>query len=707
MSPTEPLSTQHSALITSLFGVELAHDDIAGERHQASPEALLAVLRALGAPIERMEDLPGALRQRRQALWQQGAEPIAVAWEGRPSALKTRRPAVDADRPIECRLSLETGETRTWRVEAAQLGQREDIEVEGVRFVTGRLPLPDDLPCGYHRLRLDSGYLAVETLVIAAPRRAWTPEGGRQNERSWGVFLPLYGLRSESDWGAGDLTDLEALLAWVGDLGGRLVGTLPLLAAFLETPFCPSPYAPVSRLFWNEFYLDLTRVPELERCPDARELLESNAFQEQIGMLRGAPMVDYRRLAAIKRSVLSALARCFFSQPSQRLEAFDRFRLEHPRLEDYARFRAAAERRGEPWRVWPEPLRNGVLAAGDFDEAAKRYHLYAQCLAHEQMTRLAERARSTGAQLYLDLPMGVHPDGYDVWRERSSFGLGASVGAPPDRFFSLGQNWGFPPPHPETIRQDGYSYFIAGLRHHLAHAGMLRLDHVMGLHRLFWIPAGMDGRDGVYVRYRADEMYAILALESHRHQAVIVGEDLGTVPDEVRAGMSEHNLQRMYVLQFEARADLHQALPPVPPNMVASLNTHDTATFAGFWGGLDVEDRKGLGLLDDSEAVQEQSDRETLREALVRFLKGQGLLDEPVTAEAAHRACLAYVAASPARVVLVNLEDLWLEERPQNVPGTVEERPNWQRKALYQLTELCTKPEVADTLRYIHRLRSP
>jgi 4-alpha-glucanotransferase len=479
------------------------------------------------------------------------------------------------------------------------------------------------------------------------------------------------------------------------------------LASFLDHPLEPSPYAPVSRLFWNDFYIDLTRVPELEGCPSAQAIVGSPEVQQESQGLRSLPLVDYHRQMRLKRRVLEELTQCFFAEPSQRYSAFARFVEADPSLGDYARFRATVERQRSPWPTWPEPLRDGVLKAGDYDEEAKRYHLYVQWLAHEQMQTLCQRGRAAGVKLRLDLPLGVHPDGYDVWRERDVFALRATAGSPPDTFFTKGQDWGFPPLHPEAMRKQGYSYFIACLRHHLQHAGILRLDHIMSLHHLYWIPRGMEARDGVYVRYPSEELYAILSVESHRHQALIVGEDLGTVPRYVRKAMARHNIHRTYVVQFELKPDRRRPVRSVPTASVASVNTHDMPPFAAFSRGLDIDDRLKRGLLDDKGARSERRARQALKRDLLAFLRREGLLkkDERHDERAVLRACLAFLSASPACVVLVSLENLWLETEPQNVPGTTDEHPNWRRKARYSFEALCQMPEVLHTLREVDRLR--
>ena len=471
-------------------------------------------------------------------------------------------------------------------------------------------------------------------------------------------------------------------------LGGSIAGTLPLLATYLDEPFAPSPYQPVSRLFWNEFYLDVTRSPEFGASPEARALFDDRAFQAELASLKAAPLVDYKGGMKLKRRVLEACLRHLLADGSGsgRLAAFRRWAEENPGARDYARFRAAVEKQRAPWTKWPERLQEGTLLGGDYEPEAEHYHLYVQWLAREQFQNLSAGARQRGLSLYLDFPLGVHGGGYDVWRGQAIFVREASSGAPPDELFGGGQDWHFPPLHPERLREQGYRYFIACLRHHLRHAGILRLDHVMGLHHLYWIPAGLPAAEGVYVRYRSEEFYAVLTLESRRSQSLIVGEDLGTVPGYVRRAMARHRIQRMYILPFETTGDSGRVLRPVPANALAALNTHDMPPFAAYW-----QSRRG------------KEERLTLPAYLYR----RGLLETPTQKTGALlRGCLAHLAASRARVVLVNLEDLWLETEPQNIPGTVDQYPNWRRKARCTLEEISRMPEVLEALAELSRLRN-
>ena len=687
-----------------LFKVQTVYWDNSGRLINPPAEAILRVLRILGAEADRMDRIADAVRHRRQFLWRRGMEPVAISWDGEPPRVKLRLPSNLAEAPVEYALAFEDGQTAAGQCHdhaPAYAGP----EVEGVRYVTRRLLLRPRPPFGYHRLELRVGDLTFVCVLLASPRKAYNAfEFG---SRLWGLFCPLYALRAERSWGAGNFSDLEELLDFSAQKGARVVGTLPLLATFLDELFNPSPYAPVSRLFWNEFYLDIEKIPEFQENPTARSMFESAGFQQELERARAAPQIEYRRIMSLKRTVLEEMLRRLLYQDSARRAAFEQFVDSRPRATDYAAFRAKVERERRGWQQWPETHRDGVLNTGDFDDGVKSYHLYAQWLADEQLDAVRRKSKKErAAALYLDFPLGVNRDGYDVWRERDVFALGASGGAPPDAFFTRGQNWGFPPLRPEALQQQGYRYYVECLRQHLRRAGMLRVDLVMGLHRSYWIPDGCAATDGVYVHSNAEEYYAVLSLESHRHQAQIVGENLGTVPPYVNAAMARHNIFGMQVSQFLISADPWQALQDVPGGTVASLNTHDTPTFAGFWNGADIRDRVDLGILAPAEAETLQRERAAHCEALVHALASRGLMaGDPHGLIDILRAWLCHLAGTTSALVLVNLEDLWLETEPQNVPGTWDERPNWQRKGRFTLKEISATSAVDEVLKKIDEIR--
>ena len=690
--------------LARLYNVQSVYRDGFGRLREAPLEAIFSVLRSLGAPIETVNDLPSAWRQRRQALWQRAIEPVLVAWQGNPLKVKVRLPSRLAATKAKYQIVLETGERLEGECYDEPGVKPQTRRVEGARYVARRLFVHGSIPLGYHRLHLQLDELRLESYLFSAPRETYAPADS--SVKRWGLFCPLYALCSERSWGAGDFSDLAALVDFVGEQKGDAVATLPMLASFLDEPFDPSPYAPVSRLFWNEFFLDVSAIPELTQCAAARALCDATDFHNALASARSANLVDYRKVMTLKRRVLEVLLRFLLAQTSERRESFEKFVATHPRVRDYAAFRAKVERERKSWRHWQPARRDGALTPNDYDENAKQYHLYVQWQCGEQIHKLHEQARTRGTALYLDFPLGVNRDGYDVWRERDLFVLSANGGAPPDSLFIKGQNWGFPPLHPEKIRQQGYRYYIDCLRHHMACSGMLRIDHVMGLHRAFWVPEGSSATDGLYIHYRAAEFYAIFNLETHRHRVQIVGENLGTVPVYVNEAMARHKILGMHVGQFGINANAQAALDTVPAHTVASLNTHDTPTFMGFWSGADIEDRVALGLLEDSQARDEREYRAAQKNALIGFLRSRGWLNEEASADAVLRAWLAFLARQDAEFMLVNLEDLWLEPAPQNMPGTGYERPNWRRKARFSMEEIRAMGALVETLKTIRDKRA-
>jgi 4-alpha-glucanotransferase len=698
-----------------------------GPERPATEDALLGVLRALGAPVERPGDVDEAVRARRAELTGALAPPVAVAWSsdtaGAVASVTVHLAESERSRGLDCRLELEDGGASEWRAGADALDPEPDGGRAEHRSVRARLNVPDRLPHGYHRLTLRAGGREASTSIVSAPTTTWEPPGEQAGDL--GLFLPLYALRTERSWGTADLSDLHALLGWSAERGARFVGTLPLTAAFLgqgRTPLAPSPYAPASRLFWNELYLDVERAPGLDAAPEARALLTSSELRAAIGRAREGRRVRYRDAMALKRDAIDALASGLAPAGAPLSGPLAAYADAHPEAVEYARFRAATERLG-PWPGWPAAARLGAEPADATGDAAVRSHLYAQWAMTLQMAELTGDAR---AALYLDLPLGAHSDGFDVWRYRSAFATGLSGGAPPDAFQERGQDWGFPPLHPHRTRDDGHAYTRRSLRHLMGPAGMLRLDHVMWLHRLYCIPEGHAPLDGAYVRYPAEELYAILCLESNRSRCEVVGEDLGTVPDEVRDAMERHRLRRMYVLPFELDVDEARLSAPQPLS-VASVGTHDLPPFAAQWTGADVDRKLGLGVLDEDATERQHLERQRWREALLAVLAGLGKAARPGEGEGTRRrgaypghgaaaetavgaaragdvaatgallAALTALAASPARHLLVNLEDLWGELESQNMPGTVSGE-NWTLRSPHALETWAALPGLEKTI---------
>ncbi len=639
MSSLRSLAAAYGVL-TSYYGVD--------GLTRARPEALLAVLRILGAPVERIEDAEEALRSKREETARKLVPPAVALWDHAPATV-----------PIS-HLAGESGVAKVTLLTEADERREDTLDIESLPVAFARrgvvrrtLALPR-LPHGYHRLVVSFRERRAKSVLIVAPVASYR-EAARDRSRRWGLFAPLCALESESSLAMGDFSDLRRFADLVAHHGGSFAATLPFLAAFENEA---SPYSPASRRFWNELYVD----PRL-----ASEWVDRNLDS------RKEPLVDYPAIASWKRPLLQSMAQEALRVRPAFLEDFLRTRADGI---EYARFRAAAERRG-PWPQW-----DGPPSRDDLRDPAVLYHVYGQALAEEQIAGAAAAAERKGVGFYFDMPLGVHPLGFDTWSRPTLFAKSAEVGAPPDAVFPDGQSWGFPPVVPERSREEGHGYFRESLAHVMRHAGFLRIDHVMGLHRQFWIPEGFEKRDGIYVRYPVGELLAVANLESHRHRSELVGENLGIVPDSVNRALHRHRWREIYVLQFRLTGKEETPLEPVPQGSVASFNTHDTPTFAGFRLGRDLDDRVEAGLLDPEKARELASARAAAVAALDAYAgAASGSPRESLTA------WLRLLLGSDADLVAINLEDLWLEEEPQNVPGRVE-RANWRRRLRHSLTSL-------------------
>jgi 4-alpha-glucanotransferase len=674
--------------LAELQGVQVSFEGGEGRRHEADEDVLVAILRALGSPVRSPDDAAVALSEKRRELADIALQPILVHRIGQASSSALRLSGRVHPRDVWYTIEFEDGRIVRHRLTSSITAMSAGTGPVGERDNTYSFSLEPDvtdpIPPGYHRVVVEWPGSDVTARLIAAPT---CPAASR----GWGIFLPLHALRTGHDWGVGSYVDLAALGSWVGGLGGAMVGALPLYPAFLDPPADPSPYLPVSRLAYNEIFVDPTSLPELAESPQARQLLASDEFRRRLATVHTSELVDYEEVSHLRRQVLSLMADALLAGSSTRREELCSFGRQHPELVAYARFRAhgdAARIQGR--RAGPTP---GELTG---NPPTFGYHLYAQWVAAEQLS-----AAAVSTPLYADLPIGVHPDGFDpVWSPQS-FVEKMHGGAPPDLFFEGGQDWSFPPLHPERVREDGYRYIIDTLRRALRHAAYLRVDHVMGLQRLYWIPEGFDARHGAYVSYRADELHALVSLEAHRAGTVVVGEDLGTVPESVRTRMAKDRMLRSWVLQFESTPE--GPLPAPPARALASWGTHDLARFTSYFWGSDIDENEELGRLSDTEAAAQRVARTQWRAALLRAVGAAEDSGDP--AAVALRSCLSHLAASAADLMMVDLEELWGEREPQNRPGTGTEAANWSRRASRTLEEARADPATNEFLLHLNGLR--
>ena len=625
------------------MGVHTRYTDGLDRPVTVAPETLLGVCAALGAPVARLSDAADALRAH-GASESAGLPPVLVAWDGALPPL-----AVSEGGPVHAELRLEDGGVV-------------DMQAMGSEACEGR-----SLPPGYHNLTVEHADRTEACTVIAAPEHAWRRS---ESGRSWGVGAHLSALRSARSRSLGDFSDLESVCRWVGSHGGDLVTLLPLLPTFNQSPAEPSPYSPVSRLFWNELVLDLGDAHRPVGPPSA---------------------LDVTRADAEVRAALEGL-------PAPEQSSLD------DELLRYARFRGGQARLGRHWRGWPASPRAGRLDPSCVDPEEERFHLVAQTTARSQLADLRRRLDPAGVRLGLDLAVGVHPDGYDPWSRQALFAEGMSVGAPPDRGFPSGQDWGFSPVLPEASRREGHRYLAACIAHQAALAGVLRVDHIMALTRLYWIPHGFGLHEGTYVTYPAEELFAVLTLESHRNRCEVVGENLGTVPPEIDEALPRHRIWGMYLAEFEAaeRAEIEEEAQPPTPDQVALIGTHDTPTLAGWIEGVDIDERVRVGLLKKDAAPAEREARTEASHELAKTLGAS--LEGP---EALLSELLEWLGRSPSPLVIPWLEDLWLEPEQVNLPGTrSSERPNWQRPMSRTLDEVMADPEIEALVRRLDEART-
>ncbi|MCW2792432.1 MAG: 4-alpha-glucanotransferase [Nocardioides sp.] len=522
--------------------------------------------------------------------------------------------------------------------------------------------LPEDFPLGYHRV---TGAAGVDRLLVVSPGRCWLPD-----RQQWGWTVQLYSARSAASWGIGDLGDLARLRTWTEGLGGGFLLVNPLHGVAPGTPQEASPYLPATRRFRNPVYLNVEDVPGV----DASDLV---AHADAIAGLRASTTIDRDAAWTVKRRVLETV---FGRRPGAGSDDFGSWREESgQQLEDWAVWCALADEHGPDWHTWPAGVRSpdgpGVapFVAAHRHEIA--FHAWLQWLLDRQLRD------ATGALTVLqDLPIGVSGGGADSWTWQEALALGVTVGAPPDKLNTVGQDWGSPPLVPWRLRDADYAPFIASVRGTIAGAGGLRIDHVMGLFRLWWIPDGSPSSAGAYVRYPADDLLDIVALESHRARAVVVGEDLGTVEPGVREALAERGILSYRVLWFE------EDEPAQWPSLaMAAVTTHDLPTVAGLWTGSDAED-----LL--ASADMPESDVRAGRAELLARLRRTGLPDTASVDDAVESA-YRQLAESPCLLQSVSLEDAVREERRPNVPGTVE-RDNWRIPLRLPLESLVEDPRV-------------
>ncbi|GAT11808.1 4-alpha-glucanotransferase [Mycolicibacterium novocastrense] len=656
------------------YGVATDYEDWTGSRVSVASSTLISVLAALGVPAATEDDRAAALAAHDREYWSRHLPPTII---GRTGVTSTFWVHVTHGDPVSLRILLEDGSVRTGLRQLEN--NRPPYELDGRLVGEATFETPADLPIGYHRLELHADGAEFSTPLIVSPASLPAPSG-----RTWGLATQLYSVRSERSWGIGDLTDLTDLAVWsAARHAAGFILVNPLHAAAPVAPMEPSPYLPTSRRFVNPIYLRVEAIPEYayvrrrNRLRKLREAVQSRADR--------AEQVERDAAWKAKRSALEAVYEAPRSAGRELAYAAYRER-EGTSLDDFATWCALAQRYGADWHRWPEELQHpageavAAFAAEHPDDVD--FHRWLQWQLDDQLTAAQATALQTGMNLGImhDLAVGVDPNGADSWALQDVLALGVTAGAPPDEFNQLGQDWSQPPWRPDQLERLAYEPFRALVNAVLRHAGGVRIDHIIGLFRLWWIPNGARPTDGTYVRYDHEAMIGIVALEAHRAGAVVVGEDLGTVEPWVRDYLHERGLFGTSILWFEADRDGDGG--PLPAERwreycLSAVTTHDLPPTAGYLAGEHVRLRDELGLLTRPAAEELADDREQ-QDRWLDELRRVGLLDTEADTAAIVEALHRYLGRTPSRLLSLSLADAVGDLRTQNQPGTTDEYPNWR-----------------------------
>lgn len=679
-----------------------------GDEAAVSEETILHLLSSLGYDTTNDETLLKSAEKKHK---KDVLDPVLVLRDDEPVEVALNLGVSARESEFSWRLETEQGEVLEGYLQSQVV---RDERAEGGPLV---FALPNDLAWGYHKLiisrkRRKTPYCMT---LIRTPKACFKQESIDEGKKLWGPSVQLYTLRTQHNWGIGDFGDLKQLVADIASRGGDFVGLNPIHSLFPANPEGASPYSPSSRRWLNILYIDVSSVPEFALSAEAQQTVGSSEFQQRLQKARDAHWVNYTEVAELKMSVLPLLFKEFkkrhLDKNSDRAQAFLAFVEEGGQsLVHQAAFDALhTELHSEDssvwgWPVFPEKYRNFESQATQkfITENQSKVQLYmylqwiADCQINDAQALAEEKGMSVG--LYRDLAVGVADSGSETWADEGNLVMDASIGAPPDILGPLGQNWGLPPLNPEVLQDTSYEAFVQLLRANMKHCGALRIDHVLGLLRLWWIPKGEDATKGAYIYYPVKDMLAILALESHRYQCSVIGEDLGTVPDEIVDILADAGVHSYKVFFFETAEDGGFISPKhYAGQSMSALCTHDMPTLRGFWHCDDLKMGEEIGLYPDSEQLKALfDDRLECKQGILDSVAWHGFLPEGVGRDASQvpmdsylaEALQLHVAAGSSTLLSVQLED-WLEmDQPVNIPGTVDEYPNWRRKLSMNLDEL-------------------
>jgi 4-alpha-glucanotransferase len=702
-------------------GIESHYTDAWGKPATIDPSTKKKLLGVMGYGVDDLDKLQNQVEDDAKKVWLAPLNPVQVIRQGETLQITLRLPIELVNDEYCCLITTEEGVSLSHNLIPTD-GQLINVaDVDGVEFQEYLLDLPLDLPLGYHHvaLQIDGDELATMRLIIA-PLSCYKPQTLLAGNKVWGLSVQLYCLRSTINWGVGDFSDLAFLLEKVAKQGAQFVGLNPIHALYPANPDACSPYGPSSRRWLNFIYIDVTNLDGYE-TEITQQIVTAPEFQQRLEAARQAELVDYAAVTSLK---LQALSSVFDYQNTQYLnkntkhnKAFKAFIEEGGEsLQTLAVYDALQESlavQGKPawgWPVFPQELSDfhKPTVATFTKKNAKRvkFFLWLQWQAALQLAAVNEVAVANNMciGLYRDLAVGVSEGSAEIWGNKDLYCTNASVGAPPDILGPLGQNWGLPPMDPEKLYAQQYQPIIDLFSANMRATGALRIDHVMALLRLWWVVKGDSAKQGGYVYYPVDDLLAILALESHKNQSLVIGEDLGTVPDEIRDKLADNGVYSYRVFFFEQAKDGGFYSPShYPTQSMSTLTTHDMPTLSGYWHCDDLELGKQLGLYPTAEILETlYVSRHENKQAILDTLHGHHSVGEEVShdvnfvamSKALNFGMQLHMAGGSSELLSLQLED-WLQmDKPVNIPGTFKEYPNWQRKLTRNLQDIFSDPEL-------------
>lgn len=702
-------------------GIESRYVDAWGKPATIAESSKAKLLNTLGYDTSNDEAMQSQLQHEAQKVWLSPLNPVQVNRQTDDIQVPVRLPIDLVHDDYEFVITTDSNDEQRHSFIPVNEELIQASEVDGVEFQEYMVPVTLDLPLGYHTLSLqaDGDELATMRLIVA-PTACYTPDAIKQGKKIWGLSVQLYCVRSESNWGIGDFSDLNTLIGKAAETGADFIGLNPIHALYPANPDACSPYGPSSRRWLNYLYIDVSAVEGYDDA-SVQELVNEDAFQTRLKHVRAVDYVDYEGVAELKLQALRAVFEVYnaryLTKNTKQNRAFKAFVEEGGESLDmlavYDALQADLKAQGKEywgWPVFPEELKDYQSeAVAKFKKANKRsvkFYQFLQFMAAEQMKEASETAEKAGMTIgvYRDLAVGVSEGSAEIWGNKDLYCTGASVGAPPDILGPLGQNWGLPPMDPQKLYEQQYQPIIDLFSSNMAASGALRIDHVMALLRLWWVVKGDHARDGGYVYYPVDDLLAILALESHRHQSLVIGEDLGTVPEEIRDKLADNGVYSYRVFFFEQAEDGGFFSPShYPEQSMSTLTTHDMPTLIGYWHCLDLELGKEIGLYPTEEILSTlYQDRHENKQEILNSLHGHGSVDDSVGHDVNHTGMThalnygmqVHMAGGSSALLSLQLED-WLQmDKPVNIPGTFDEYPNWRRKLSDNLESIFANPDI-------------